>query len=90
MNAILIFPFRDGTIYQNVFQEYSSLFDNDISNFLTVMREIERRDNHSFLFIYYDKVRFVRIGFGEGVEMEWDGCEEEKREEGAFFFRKYL
>ncbi len=70
MNAIVIFPFRDGTIYQNVFQEYSTLFDNDISNFLTVMREIERRDNHSFLFIYYDKVRFVRIGFGEGVEMD--------------------
>lgn len=70
MNAIIIFPFRDSSIYYNVFQEYSTLFENDINNFLTIMKEIERRDNHSFLFIYYDKVRFVHIGFNEEVKMD--------------------
>ena len=37
------------------------------------MREIDRRENHGLIFIYYDKVGFVRIGFGEGVEMGQGG-----------------
>lgn len=66
-NLVVIFPFRDVSIYESVFKEYSTLFKNKIENFLNIMNEIETRDNHSFCTIYYDKVRFVRINLDETV-----------------------
>ena len=69
-NLVVVFPFRDASIYHNVFQEYSTLFKNDINNFLNLMELIESRDNHSHATIYYDKKRFVRIGWNEEVDFD--------------------
>jgi len=64
-NTVIIFPFRDVSIYEDIFKEYSNLFKNKIDNFIGIMNECEKRDNHSFAFIYYDKKRFVRINYNE-------------------------
>lgn len=66
-NLVVVFPFRDASIYHSVFQEYSTLFKNKIDNFLELMDNIEARDNHSHATIYYDKKRFVRVGWDEAV-----------------------
>jgi len=66
-NLVVVFPFRDASIYHSVFQEYSTLFKNKIDNFLDLMENIEARNNHSHATIYYDKKRFVRVGWDEEV-----------------------
>jgi len=67
-NLIIMFPFRDTNIYKNMFEEYAGLFDNDFNNFLSIMDKIEKRNNHSFLMIFYDTYKFIRINFDELVE----------------------
>lgn len=77
-NTILLFPFRDVSIYEDIFKEYSNLFKNNVDNFIGIMNECEKRDNHSFAFIYYDKKRFVRINYNEEVQF---GTEDAKSDE---------
>jgi hypothetical protein len=77
-NMVVLFPFRDVSIYEDIFKEYSNLFENKLDNFIGIMNECERRDNHSFALIYYDKVRFVRINYNEQVSFkhaEEEACE---------------
>lgn len=69
-NFIVVFPFRDASIYKSIFDEYSTLFNNKLDNFLEVMKEIESRDNHSFLLIYYDNKRFIRINYNEEITLD--------------------
>lgn len=74
-NTIILFPFRDVSIYEDIFKEYSNLFKNDVDNFIGIMNECEKRDNHSFAFIYYDKKRFVRINYNEEVQFPTEAVE---------------
>jgi C1A family cysteine protease len=62
-----MFPFRDGNIYKQMFNEYAGLFDNNYENFISVMDKIEKRNNHSFLLIFYDNSKFVSINFDEKI-----------------------
>jgi hypothetical protein len=75
-NLIVVFPFRDASIYHSVFQEYSTLFNNDINLFLKVMQQIEDRNDHSHLTIYYDGRRFVRINWNEEIQFQAKTIEE--------------
>lgn len=65
-NFIIVFPMRDQQIYKSIFDEYAGLFKNKYENFLQLMTEIEAR-KHAFLFLYYDKAKFVRINWGEEI-----------------------
>jgi len=62
---VMLFPFRDFNCLKAVFDEYSILFKNNINNFLNLIEDIRKRDDHSFVNIYYDKIQYVRIGFNE-------------------------
>jgi hypothetical protein len=66
-NLIIMFPFRDGNIYKQMFNEYAGLFDNDYNNFISIMDKIDKRNNHSFLLIFYDNNKFVSINFDEKI-----------------------
>ena len=66
-NMVCIFPFRDASVYKALFDEYSSLFDNKFDNFLELMKKIEIKNNNSFLLLFYDSKKFVRINFDEAV-----------------------
>jgi hypothetical protein len=66
-NLIIFYPFRDGNIYKQMFDEYSGMFDSNYNNFLAIMEKIEKRNNHSFLLIYYDTKKFISINFDEHI-----------------------
>lgn len=53
-----------------MFQEYSALFKHKMSNYLEVLMEIEKRADRSFMMLYYDSVKFVRINFNEEVTFD--------------------
>jgi len=78
-NWVCLFPFRDHNVLKSVFDEYSVLFNNDIANFLKIMDDIRKRDDHSFLSIYYDKIQYVKVGFNELLEFT-NGKENDKPE----------
>jgi len=66
-NLIIMFNFRDVSVYKTLFDEYSTLFDNKFENFLGLMERIEDMKNNSFLLLFYDSKKFVRINFDQEV-----------------------
>ena len=69
-NNILIWQMKDRTIYEAIFPEFSSLFKGNVDKFIEVMDKIEQMNNHSFLFIYYDKEQFMRLNFDQQIILD--------------------
>lgn len=69
-NNILIWQMKDRTIYEAIFPEFSSLFKGNVDKFIEVMQKIEDMNNHSFLFIYYDKEQFIRLNFDQQIILD--------------------
>ena len=69
-NLICMFPMRDQSIYGAIFPEISGLFNGKLENLIDAMKEVEHRNNHSFLTIYYDKKQFVHINFNEQIDFD--------------------
>lgn len=53
-----------------MFAEYSALFKHKMSNYLEVLMEIEKRADRSFMMLYYDSKKFVRINFNEEINFD--------------------
>jgi hypothetical protein len=70
MSMIIMFPFRDQNVLKTIFDEYSGLFQHKLQNFLDLIDEVERRKDHSFLLMYQDSAKFVRINFDESVSFD--------------------
>ena len=69
-NNILIWQMKDRTIYESIFPEFSSLFKGHVEKFIEIMDKIEQMNNHSFLFIYYDKEQFIRLNFDQQIILD--------------------
>ena len=69
-NNILIWQMKDRSIYEAIFPEFSSLFKGNVDKFIEVMQKIEDMNNHSFLFIYYDKEQFIRLNFDQQIILD--------------------
>ena len=69
-NNILIWQMKDRTIYEAIFPEFSSLFKGNVEKFIEVIQKIEDMNNHSFLFIYYDKEQFIRLNFDQQISLD--------------------
>ena len=69
-NNILIWQMKDRTIYEAIFPEFSSLFKGNVDKFIEIMQKIEDMNNHSFLFIYYDKEQFIRLNFDQHITLD--------------------
>lgn len=70
MSMIIMFPFRDQNVLKTIFDEYSGLYDHKLQNFLDLIDEVERRKDHSFILMYQDTAKFVRINFDESVNFD--------------------
>jgi hypothetical protein len=67
-NLICMFPMRDQSIYGAIFPEISGLFNGKLQNLIDAMKEVEKRNDHSFLTMYYDKIQYVHINFNENID----------------------
>jgi len=70
MSLILLFPFRDQNVLKSIFDEYSGLYDHKLQNFIDLIDEVEKRKDHSFILMYQDNKKFVRINFDEDVSFD--------------------
>ena len=63
-------------LYKSVFNGHIFiLFNNNLDNFLGLMEEIRKKNDHSFCSIYYDKIQYVRVGWNDEISFV-----EEKKE----------
>lgn len=70
--ANLIIQFN-GLNHENLkmmFSEYSALFKHNMKNYIDVLQEIEKRENRSFLLLFFDSKKFVRINFNELITFD--------------------
>lgn len=48
------------------------LFNNNLDNFLNLMEEIRKKNDHSFCSIYYDKIQYIRLGWNDEITFPTD------------------
>jgi hypothetical protein len=69
-NAVLLFPSKDRATSKSVFDEFSSVFGGKMENYLDCLDLLDGEKVGSFLFIYYDKDKFLRLGFNQDVTFD--------------------
>ena len=69
-NAVLLFPSKDRATSKSIFDEFSSVFGGKMENYLECLDMLDGEKVGSFLFIYYDKDKFLRLGFNQDVTFE--------------------
>jgi len=66
-NAVLLFPSKDRATSKSIFDEFSSVFGGKMENYMECLDMLDGEKVGSFLFIYYDKDKFLRLGFNQDV-----------------------
>lgn len=72
-NAVLLFPSKDRATSKSIFDEFSSVFGGKMENYLECLEMLDGEKVGSFLFIYYDKDKFLRLGFNQDITFEKGG-----------------
>lgn len=66
-NAVFLFPSKDRATSKSIFDEFSSVFGGKMENYLECLDMLDGEKVGSFLFIYYDKDKFLRLGFNQTI-----------------------
>ena len=66
-NAVLLFPSKDRATSKSIFDEFSAVFGGKMENYLECLDMLDGEKVGSFLFIYYDKDKFLRLGFNQDI-----------------------
>ena len=69
-NAVLLFPSKDRATSKSIFDEFSAVFGGKMENYLECLDMLDGEKVGSFLFIYYDKDKFLRLGFNQDITFE--------------------
>lgn len=69
-NAVLLFPSKDRATSKSIFDEFSSVFAGKMENYLECLDMLDGEKVGSFLFIYYDKDKFLRLGFNQTITFD--------------------
>lgn len=69
-NAVFLFPSKDRATSKSIFDEFSSVFGGKMENYLECLDMLDGEKVGSFLFIYYDKDKFLRLGFNQAITFE--------------------
>lgn len=65
-NIVLLWPSKDRAVLKSIFEEFSPLFKGKIANYEEALQLVENQP-HSFLFMFYDERRFLRLNFDREV-----------------------
>jgi hypothetical protein len=76
-NAVLLFPSKDRATSKSIFDEFSSVFGGKMDNYLECLNMLDGEKVGSFLFIYYDKDKFLRLGFNQNITFTSEPTEKE-------------
>lgn len=65
-NAVMIFGSKDRSTLSSLYSEFSPLFLNKMENYEEALDLIDKKP-FSFLFMYYDKAKFLRLNFDQAI-----------------------
>ena len=66
-NTVMLFPSKDRGTARSIFDEFSNVFGGKMENYDECLDMLDRAPVGSFLFIYYDKKKYLRLGFGTQI-----------------------
>lgn len=65
-NMVLLWASKDRGVLKSIFDEFSPLFKSKMENYEEALQLVESKP-HDFLFMFYDEVKFLRLGFDREV-----------------------
>ena len=66
-NMVMLFPSKDRGTASSIFDEFSNVFGGKKENYEEALDLLDKEPVGSFLFIYYDKNKFLRLGFDKQI-----------------------
>ena len=66
-NLVLLFPSKDRGTTMSLFDEFSSLFAGKKENFIECLNMLDDEPIGSFLMIWYDRMKWLRLGFDREI-----------------------
>lgn len=66
-NMVMLFPSKDRGTASSIFDEFSNVFGGKKENYEDALDLLDKESVGSFLFIFYDKKKFLRLGFDKQI-----------------------
>lgn len=66
-NMVLLFPSKDRGTMISIFDEFSALFGGKKENFIEALDMLDNEPVGSFLMIWYDRMKWLRLGFDREI-----------------------
>lgn len=79
-NMVLLFPSKDRGTMMSLFDEFSSLFAGKKDNFIECLNMLDDEPIGSFLMIWYDRMKWLRLGFDREISFKDGALEMPKTE----------
>ena len=67
-NMVMLFPSKDRGTASSIFDEFSNVFGGKKENYEQALDLLDKESVGSFLLIYYDKKKFLRLGFDKQID----------------------
>ncbi len=67
-NMVMLFPSKDRGTASSIFDEFSNVFGGKKENYEEALDLLDKESVGSFLFIFYDKKKFLRLGFDKQID----------------------
>jgi hypothetical protein len=67
---VLLFPSKDRGTMMSLFDEFSSLFAGKKENFIECLNMLDDEPVGSFLMIWYDRMKWLRLGFDREISFK--------------------
>ncbi len=69
-NMVLLFPSKDRGTMMSLFDEFSSLFGGKKENFVECLNMLDDEPVGSFMMIWYDRMKWLRLGFDREISFK--------------------
>lgn len=68
-NMVLLWASKDRSVLKSIFDEFSPLFRGKMENYEEALDLLDK-EAHSFLFMFYDEIKFLRFGFDRQISFD--------------------
>jgi len=68
-NMVLLWASKDRSVLKSIFDEFSPLFRGKMENYEEALDLLDK-EAHSFLFMFYDEIKFLRFGFDRQITFD--------------------
>jgi hypothetical protein len=78
-NMVLLWASKDRSVLKSIFDEFSPLFKGKMENYEEALQLVESKP-HQFLFMFYDEIKFLRLGFDQEITFKDEVSDDDRPE----------